>query len=465
MPVQQVQPPPPVSPTMTASDSHQLSDLNPAQTEGLPIPQPEIPTLPPSIPPPLQDITNWASRNPTFPTQPLKQKASRTTSTVGRATKKALRTQQKVKQDQINEELLDLKDEVAERVAEIAEKHDVSEVKLRQVFDATSRRKERAACNLDALVSLRCSQQYVAKPLLLRIELSKQLSANLISPEEIAKAWVHFKAAKKIQAVGLRSTAKSARADAEHTIRKVTTELENLNERTGVRCLLLASKTHVDDQFAPTMVEVNGSSSFFPDVLKIPADQGLRQYQQHNCTVANAPTAPSNVKERQTFVANKIREGLISITNGACTAMEYIAYDRDIRAKHGVELQGWPGNTPFQSPSTFTNNITLMNLIRLLENNTLHWTAMPRDTVDELLARLADEASSVEKPKRKKRADAGVSRGPSKKAKTSKNSSASTASTSTSTRTRPSKVAAQLPPSRETVDSSDEEEGQSQSSQ
>lgn len=97
--------------------------------------------------------------------------------------------------------------------------------------------------------------------------------------------------------------------------------------RTGVTGLALLVKGHIHDDFADTIVEVNGSSTFFLDVFNMhPADVCSR-FQQWVCNQKNGKLstatfsfysfsllpdteAPDNLQTAQTECAVLIKKGL-----------------------------------------------------------------------------------------------------------------------------------------------------------
>ncbi|PPQ80090.1 hypothetical protein CVT24_006544 [Panaeolus cyanescens] len=231
----------------------------------------------------------------------------------------------------------------------------------------------------------------------IRNEVHEQLVQGLFTEEQISAAREEYEEKKKLEVVGTRANAKAAVADAVHTSTQLANILQTLYLRTGVIGLLLLSKAHVDDSFTHTLIEVNGSSTFFYSCFKRPADEVMRSYEQFICSRVNdLPKAnSSSVPKKQSDVAELIKAGLEEITAGACTTMSYTKYDKLIRARHAVELVGWPDGVEFKAPKKISNTASLTLLLSALADKSLRWEPMTEDDVVAVAKTVAESEKEV----------------------------------------------------------------------
>ena len=71
-----------------------------------------------------------------------------------------------------------------------------------------------------------------------------------------------------------------------------------------------------------------------------------------------------------------------SITGRVDIGMSYMQYDRDIRQAHRVQLEGWPENVKFATPSAL--GATVRTLHKALADGGCKWVKMRKAQVEEL---------------------------------------------------------------------------------
>lgn len=58
----------------------------------------------------------------------------------------------------------------------------------------------------------------------------------------------------------------------------------SLYERTGTRGFAFFSRGHIDDSVMPTFAQAGEAVAFFVEVMKVPAIDILRRFEQWSCT-------------------------------------------------------------------------------------------------------------------------------------------------------------------------------------
>ncbi|KIK04385.1 hypothetical protein K443DRAFT_130862 [Laccaria amethystina LaAM-08-1] len=239
------------------------------------------------------------------------------------------------------------------------------------------------------------------------------MNSNMFSEDYKTEALLELEEDRKIKTMGLRSGNTAAHADARATTSSLTDEVLGL----GI---------HIHDDFVDTIVEFNGSSTFFLNVFNMHPTDVCSRFQQWVCNQKISLEAPGNLQAAQAECVVMIKNGLHKFpmnptslsSNASCIAatsgipnlgMNYINYRTSIQQKHHVELLGWPVNIPFANPHHITTVAMARKLQKALSVATCKWVIMTKRRIREHAAELALDVKggSVVGKKCKARSDRG----------------------------------------------------------
>ncbi|KAJ7243701.1 hypothetical protein C8J57DRAFT_1243302 [Mycena rebaudengoi] len=212
---------------------------------------------------------------------------------------------------------------------------------------------------------------------------------------------------------GARATNKAAAMDALAAADRISDELANLYDRTGVQGFYVLSRGNADDAALPRVGESAGSLGFMQQVLDVAPLDLLRKFEQWCCTQDAGGRAANTVSQIRKEIVALILGGLRKATNNKQTVMSYQHYDSDVRAAHKVEIVGWPmGEIPFRTIGKISEMGQLRKLREMLQSGEIKWVNMTKSQLTELNANLAARrtANGGSLKTRKPRADKGKSR-------------------------------------------------------
>ncbi|TDL13891.1 hypothetical protein BD410DRAFT_846538 [Rickenella mellea] len=229
--------------------------------------------------------------------------------------------------------------------------------------------------------------------------------------EVLVKEYEEHKAAStKVERV---STA-AKRKDFSHTIGAVEKELMNLNARTGIECMVLATPGSTKLPLQGVYFTTPRVEGFLSSINMDPQDllsrmegfavQGLRG------TASSHKARMSNIR---TELRNHIHAALVEATGCRDAKMKWKNYWQDIVSKYRVVIEVWPENIPFGNLSDIVTNIPdFERLLRKWKTNTIYFRQIDDNEYDKLQVERDEklESGELEEPRRKIRSDKGKKR-------------------------------------------------------
>ncbi|PPR05929.1 hypothetical protein CVT24_006651 [Panaeolus cyanescens] len=302
-----------------SEDQHQQSNRWPLAPLSINLPQlrsSSPASWPSSTVPSRPSLTSsWATRNPTYPTQPKVSCPAPKNTAASKAARNQCKEGNRAKKAAFIDDIEALQEQLELDIEELAQQHGKKSVDVRRQVLSTDKG-TRKLSDINVLVKLRAHEaQLRGKPCKnaikeLQPDVINELNNGDVSDSELERARIHEEESRELKVVGLRASNRSAQADAQHVAQQVNQTLTDLHKRTGVVSLLLMSKSHITDSFTPTLIEVSSSSHFFEEILKKDATEALLLYEQFNCVRENLlppkPKKPS-VRDSQKEVAAKIK--------------------------------------------------------------------------------------------------------------------------------------------------------------
>ncbi|KAF7984570.1 hypothetical protein HWV62_13785 [Athelia sp. TMB] len=383
-------------------------------------------TLPPADPPAhaalAADRTTWAKRNPTEKTQPLR-KPGRKLSQGEKLRLKVAAAERREREKKLAEDINAFLEERDVRFAQIAETHDIKVEKVEKLVNADTNYKLYRAPSIYNAYLHHLSEESKNLPDGERKTLSEIQDSiadvdwkAALSEERQQELIDELIAHRKMKHTGMRATNKSAQNDIIRTCEHISCELDDLAERTGYSAFFMGARVNVNDDAAPNFHGSGDAESFFPEVLDKSTWEISGLFEQWLCK------RDKNLMERETIPKLRsecvafIRTGLRNITNMKALEMEYARYDERIVGVYKVKLVGHPFG--IKNPSDITTSPDLRTLRTALASGQCHWARLTNEEHGAHMRELEKQrAAAVEKdePRRRKRKDAGVPRGPYKR--------------------------------------------------
>ncbi|KAJ7182986.1 hypothetical protein C8R43DRAFT_1116599 [Mycena crocata] len=190
-----------------------------------------------------------------------------------------------------------------------------------------------------------------------KIRLSKEQYATLVASmteEEKARLIAQLESKRSTERVGVRATNRAAQADGIQVVNDVHDEMLDLFERTGIRGVAIFSRAHPDDAGLPFVIDSDEAVLFFLQVLGISKTELLARFEQWSCAQDAATRARNDINSIRKQIVRMIINGLRDEKKNRTLAMHYHNYNLLIRHELGVELSGWPKDTPFTRPSNLS---------------------------------------------------------------------------------------------------------------
>ncbi|KAJ6587573.1 hypothetical protein DFH09DRAFT_1274476 [Mycena vulgaris] len=282
-------------------------------------------------------------------------------------------------------------------ISRMAEKHSVSEDKVRKLVCNTTRLKTKRAPNLrNALIhdmALKAKAAGDVKPL-------RELQTDLLDAVEDGETTVdpellddaekkrlidQLVAWRETQHRGARATNKAAAMDGMATARGVGDVLLDLFERTGIRAFAMFSRGNPDDSALPHCVDSDNSLDFFEEMLKVSSLDALRSYESFCCTRDNGKKERNDVVSVRKEIVVYMLDGLRRVSKDKVANMSYESFDYDIRHLKKVELLGWPEKITFQRPSKMSAK-DARTIRDGLKTGTIQWHRMTKAAHAALVA-------------------------------------------------------------------------------
>ncbi|KAE9387290.1 hypothetical protein BT96DRAFT_948473 [Gymnopus androsaceus JB14] len=127
--------------------------------------------------------------------------------------------------------------------------------------------------------------------------------------------------------------------------------------------------------------------------------------EDYACMVTTMGNKKVPLNKMQLVTVELILSGLCEISRVSNLTMSYACYDQDIRAAHGVMIEGWPNAISFIAPSKLKVALQIQTLYNAWRSGQAHWRVMTSAERREVKEELAERKPVV----RAKRSDAGGS--------------------------------------------------------
>ncbi|KAI6145995.1 hypothetical protein BKA82DRAFT_78213, partial [Pisolithus tinctorius] len=151
----------------------------------------------------------------------------------------------------------------------------------------------------------------------------------------------------KMHGTNMNNTATAC--DVNYMVDRITKELENLHDQTGIYATLFVMCGHVNDTIQSTWTTNNNSADFWQDIIQQPVADIACKYEQWACTQGQNIVECDNLASIRKQVTKTILNGLSGCL-GRNIVMNYLNYKHSIILAYGVELVGWPTNIKFINP-------------------------------------------------------------------------------------------------------------------
>ncbi|KAF9235514.1 hypothetical protein BU15DRAFT_51293, partial [Melanogaster broomeanus] len=232
----------------------------------------------------------------------------------------------------------------------------------------------------------------------------EDLKARMLTCEEEEEYITKLAEHCDVRVYGVRANNTTASRDVLVTVDRVTTELKNLRDQTGIYATLFVTRGHINDSIQSTW---NNSADFWDDILQKPITDIPRQYEQWACT--QNQNSLSNMRKQ---VTRCISDGLRKITSKHDIAINYINYNVGIVQAYNVQLVNWPEKVKFRNPSTIGTVAEIHALRDALKAGMCTWKKLTHRELDAHSAEVTNRMAvgEVIKKTHKKQSDAGVPR-------------------------------------------------------
>ncbi|KZV89032.1 hypothetical protein EXIGLDRAFT_772109 [Exidia glandulosa HHB12029] len=208
---------------------------------------------------------------------------------------------------------------------------------------------------------------------------------------------------------------KAEQLDATSSLKRISADLDTLHTRTGVRSVLIATRSDILFAMNPYIFSTQAAEDFFVLTFGKTLDQVVRAFEMFNIHGVNGlVTAPKNASELkhelrllvQSRLTEAIRERYAnSDTPAPLVPMNYKSYDTAIVATYRVRLIGWVVK---RGKMLNPGDLSMPDARRIYDGliaKTVYWEPVPDD----------ESLPDVEPTQRKVRCDKDVVRGPNKR--------------------------------------------------
>ncbi|KAI5991916.1 hypothetical protein EDD15DRAFT_2168808 [Pisolithus albus] len=366
--------------------------------------------------------STWAARNPGWPAmqprQPLTavEKERRSAHAASRQISAAQRKDRDVL---LNEAIRLLADEFEAKVQVIATTHNVTHEKVKKLLGGHKYyRNPRGTQLANAIIHDKAHEVNEGRARGEKLTLQQIRELARVDPkyqemtqdekDELLRALTEYRALKN---TSVRATNSAAARDAQSTLEHVFKILDGLALRTGVYVCLFATRGHVYDSSQPFWYGTDNVMDFWEDIMDLEPDEVVRKMEQWACMHGKNIEERNSVEGMQRMCARILNSGLRVVAKKKIR-INFINFEVAIKAKHGIDLLGWPESVPFQSPRAITNVEHLRTLRDALKAGTCRWAYMSRQQCEQHRDQLKERRSAGEvvgKP-RKKHSDAGRKR-------------------------------------------------------
>ncbi|EJD44436.1 hypothetical protein AURDEDRAFT_166525 [Auricularia subglabra TFB-10046 SS5] len=252
----------------------------------------------------------------------------------------------------------------------------------------------------------------------IKAKIAKERPNYKSRPRAEQEEWLkEYKADKAAAARQPRVNRKAEQQDASSTLKRVSTDLDTLRTRTGVRSFLIAVRPEVLFSMDPWVFCDKHTEEFFSMVLNKTPEQLARLLESATINGLNSLAAPPprNAGELKKDTRERIQRGLDVIleerypnAEETHVRMNYEQYESEIVARHQVQLIGWTFNDGIVTNPSKLGKTDRRALHAGLVSKSVYWQLVP-GTETEM------ETATVTGKKRKRDPRSGANKKPKKK--------------------------------------------------
>ncbi|KIN94170.1 hypothetical protein M404DRAFT_72877, partial [Pisolithus tinctorius Marx 270] len=366
--------------------------------------------------------SSWRARNPGVPVQPIKAQAPRLLSTAEKSSRSLMKEDKAKRAKELHDALKSFLHSQNAKLEAIAAANNITFDHVKGLINTkTNYHHSHHAMLQNALVhakSLEVNTGNPDRPVGEKLPMARlqelvkvDLEAHPLSQSEEELLIEKLQEYCELKTRGTRMNNTATARDVNYTVDRITKELENLRDRTGIYATLFVTHGHVNDTIQSTWTATDNSADFWQDVIQQPVTDIVHKYEQWACTQGQNIVERDNLASVRKQVTKMILDGLRQATNKRNIVMNYLNYERSIILAYSIKLVGWPTDIKFVNPSSIGVISEVIRLRDALRSGACFWKKLSKRERQEFSAQWESQVTAGEavlKP-RKKRADAGVS--------------------------------------------------------
>ncbi|KAI6146182.1 hypothetical protein BKA82DRAFT_4330388 [Pisolithus tinctorius] len=363
--------------------------------------------------------SSWHARNPGVPVQPINAWAPRLLSTAEKSSRSLTKEDKAKRAKELHDTLESFLHSQNAKLEAIAAANNVTFDHVKGLINTKTNYHHSCRAMLqNALVHAKSLEVNTDRPVGEKLPMARlqelvkvDLEAHPLSQSEEELLIEKLQEYRKLKTCGTHMNNTATARDVNYTVDRITKELENLRDQTGIYATLFVTRGHVNDTIQSTWTATDNSADFWQDVIQQPVADIARKYEQWACTQGQNIVEHDNLASVRKQVTKTILDGLRQATNKRNIVMNYLNYERSIILAYGVKLVGWPTDVKFVNPSSISVISEVIRLRDALRSGACFWKKLSKRERQEFSAQWESRVTAGEavlKP-RKKRADAGVS--------------------------------------------------------
>ncbi|KAE9387648.1 hypothetical protein BT96DRAFT_1004930 [Gymnopus androsaceus JB14] len=336
---------------------------------------------------------------------------------MGSEEKKQARAAAKAKSERLTEAVRDYVEKMDEFVESIATEQNITPERIRQLAAQVATLKgKRAVSNWNVLVHIKSKELNADCPNGSKSQLA-EIQDAVHEDDDLMNALNHDKK----RMAELRKEYEDDHADKQKSIMRVSTrspalivsnsinacqsQMDYLNDSTGswgFGAIVRASYTSSVQSGFFGRGDIDG---FMRKYFNVSVQEMVCLLEDYACTVTTMGNKKVPSNKMQSVTVELILNGLREISRVSNLTMSYARYDQDIRAAHGVMIEGWPDAIDFIAPSKLKVALQIQTLYDAWRSGQAHWRVMTLAERREVKEELAEREPVI----RAKRSDAGGS--------------------------------------------------------
>ncbi|KAJ7791039.1 hypothetical protein B0H14DRAFT_3568193 [Mycena olivaceomarginata] len=257
-------------------------------------------------------------------------------------------------------------------VADLATKHRKKEEYIRALLMSETRYPETRAPTLRNALIHQLSEEAKQEGITIHLhELQAiadvRLSTEEFSTDEVAALIATLNKHRNHKTRDLRATNTASAVDARSVVDKTQDEMTRLKERTSTDAFGFFSCGALDNPSMPTFVSMGNAAAFCLQVLKMPALDILRLYEQWVIKSNQVKSVPKTLQAIHHQITELMDALLRAFVNDKSAKMVYVHFKVDVALLRKLKIMGWPLDIPFVNPS----KIGLIGSLRRIRDDIL----------------------------------------------------------------------------------------------